>query len=78
MRQMKDSGISWVGKIPETWDVLRNKNTFICSKDYIGEKSSSTQLLSLTTKGIRTINVGETSGKVPDSYDTYQVVKPNT
>ncbi|KWW27204.1 MAG: type I restriction enzyme, S subunit [bacterium P3] len=76
-RQYKESGISWVGKIPESWDVLRNKNTFICGKDLVGEKSSSTQLLSLTTKGIRTIKQGETSGKVPESYDTYQTVNPN-
>ena len=76
-RQYKDSGISWVGNIPDNWNVLRNKNTFICGKDLVGEKSSSTQLLSLTTKGIRAIKQGETSGKVPESYDTYQIVNPN-
>lgn len=76
-RQYKDSGISWVGNIPDNWTVLRNKNTFICGKDLVGEKSSSTQLLSLTTKGIRAIKQGETSGKVPESYDTYQIVNPN-
>lgn len=76
-RQYIDSDISWVGKIPDNWSVLRNKNTFICRKDLVGEKSSSTQLLSLTTKGIRAIKQGETSGKVPDSYDTYQIVNPN-
>ena len=23
MRQMKDSGIEWIGEIPETWNVIR-------------------------------------------------------
>lgn len=73
----KDSKISWVGSIPERWCVQRNKNAFICSKELIGELSSSTQLLSLTTKGIRAIKEGDTSGKVPESYNTYQIVKNN-
>ena len=76
-RDYKDSNINWVGKIPQNWNVLRNKNTFTYGKDYVGGNSSSTQLLSLTTKGIRTIKQSETSGKVPESYDTYQIVRPN-
>ncbi len=28
MRQMKDSGIEWIGKIPENWSVERNKQLF--------------------------------------------------
>jgi type I restriction enzyme S subunit len=26
MRKMKDSGIEWIGKIPDTWNVIRLKN----------------------------------------------------
>lgn len=76
-RQYKESNISWVGLIPTNWCVLRNKNAFVSGKDLVGKSSSTTQLLSLTTKGIKAIKEGETSGKVPESYDTYQVVKPN-
>ena len=28
MREMKDSGISWVGEIPKEWSVWRNKYIF--------------------------------------------------
>ena len=35
------------------------------------------QLLSLTTKGVKKVTIGSTSGKVPDSYDTYQFVHKN-
>ena len=76
-RLFKYSGISWVGSIPKEWNVLRNKNVFICRKDLVGRKSATVQLLSLTTKGIKAIKQGETSGKVPESYDTYQKVEPN-
>lgn len=71
---MKDSGIPWIGMIPSDWNVVRTKNVFACSKSLVGEDWSHTQLLSLTTKGVKEVAIGSTSGKVPDSYETYQVV----
>ena len=47
MRAMKDSGIAWIGEIPEEWKIVRNKNAFVCNKELVGEKSALTQLLSL-------------------------------
>ena len=75
MREMKDSGVKWIGEIPVTWNVYRNKNAFVCSKDLVGGKSSETQLLSLTTKGIKLKNINNAEGKLPESFDTYQYVK---
>ena len=72
---MKNSGVPWIGNIPQNWMVLRTKNVFSVGKDIIGNNSSNAQLLSLTTKGVKQVQIGSTSGKVPDSYDTYQVVK---
>lgn len=76
-REMKDSGINWVGKIPSDWSVQRNKICFDCSKDIIGDKSEETQLLSLTTRGIKEKRPEDSAGKVPETYDTYQVVVPD-
>ena len=76
-REMKDSGIEWINEVPSSWDILRNKNCFECSKEIIGEKSTETQLLSLTTKGIKKKRAEESTGKIPESYDTYQTVYPN-
>jgi type I restriction enzyme S subunit len=73
-REMKHSGVAWIGEIPKHWEVVRNKNAFSNSKTIVGENWNNTQLLSLTTKGIKAIDIGSTSGKVPDSYETYQVV----
>ena len=76
-REMKNSGIPWIGEVPKNWTLLRTKNVFTIGKEIVGKQSSQTQLLSLTTKGIKSIPAGSTSGKVPDSYDTYQIVHKN-
>ncbi len=73
-REMRHSGIEWIGEIPKEWKVVRTKNVFFVGKDLVGSKSSQTQLLSLTTMGIKKVSIGSTSGKVPNSYDTYQLV----
>ena len=45
MAEMKDSGIEWIGKIPEDWKVLKNKYNFELSKEIIGTKWVATKLL---------------------------------
>ncbi len=76
-RAMKDSGIEWIGEIPEGWEISRNKNCFSCGKEIVGQASADTQLLSLTTKGVKKKSETDVAGKVPESYDTYQVVETN-
>lgn len=77
MIEMKDSGISFIGMIPSDWNVTRNKNVFSCTKELVGTASSETQLLSLTTKGIKEKGINNPEGKLPESFDTYQFVKKN-
>lgn len=77
MREMKDSGISFIGYIPANWKITRNKNVFACSKQLVGEDSSDTQLLSLTTKGVKEKDINNPDGKLPASFDTYQYVCKN-
>jgi len=74
---MKNSGVEWIGEIPVEWKVIRNKNAFSCEKILVGKESSKTQLLSLTTKGIRLKDINNAEGKLPESFDTYQFVSPN-
>ena len=74
---MKQSGVEWIGEIPEDWKVYRNKNAFICNKEIVGKNSNSTQLLSLTTGGIKCKDINNAEGKLPESFDTYQYVKKN-
>lgn len=77
MRKMKDSGLAWVGCIPDSWCIQRNKTLFSCSKEIVGATSELETLLSLTTQGIRTKSKDISGGKVPESFDTYQKVQPN-
>ena len=72
---MKNSNIQWIGEIPDNWEVLKNKYNFELSKEIVGVKSTSTQLLSLTKNGIKAITEDQQNGKVPASFNTYQVVK---
>ena len=77
MREMKDSGIEWIGEIPKEWKVVRNKNLFLCNKAIVGKESNKTQLLSLTKNGVKEKSKNDFSGKVPETFDTYQYVKIN-
>ena len=71
---MKDSGIAWVGEIPQHWEIQRNKYIFKIKKDIV-LPTKSYQLLSLTTNGIKEKDEDDTSGKVPENYDGYQIVR---
>lgn len=70
----KDSGVEWLGEIPEGWGLLANKFVFKLKKNLVGKKSSDYVLLSLTLKGIIQ-RVLEDGGKFPAEFDTYQQVK---
>lgn len=75
MREMKDSGIEWVGQIPKDWDVVPHKWVMHKVKK-ICEQYSGEDIISLTMNGVikRDLTAG---GKMPTSFDGYQYVKPN-
>lgn len=75
MREMKDSGIEWVGQIPKDWDVVPQKRVMHKVKK-ICEQYSGEDIISLTMNGVikRDLTAG---GKMPTSFDGYQYVKPN-
>jgi type I restriction enzyme S subunit len=70
----KDSGVEWLGEIPEHWEALANKFIFNLKKNQVGKKSNEYDLLSLTLRGIVIRNL-EDGGKFPAEFDTYQEVK---
>lgn len=75
MREMKDSGIEWIGQIPKDWDVVPHKRVMHKVKK-ICEQYSGEDIISLTMNGVikRDLTAG---GKMPTSFDGYQYVKPN-
>ena len=72
--ELIDSGIDWVGQMPQTWISIPNKYLMYKVKNicpvYDGE-----DILSLTTNGVivRDLDAG---GKMPTSFDGYQRIKP--
>ena len=74
-REMKNSGVEWIGDIPSEWKLEKNKHCFELTKNIVGGNFSSFELLSLTKKGIVIKDVNNSFGKVPESYETYQSVK---
>lgn len=74
-REMKNSGISYFGEIPATWQVVRNGYLF-CNTKTIVLPNKEYQLLSLSTKGVREKDINDTGGKVPENYNGYQIVHP--
>ena len=71
----KDSGVEWLGEIPEEWEALSNKHIFRLKKNLVGKKSNQYDLLSLTLKGIIKRDMENPEGKFPAEFDTYQEVK---
>lgn len=73
---MKNSGIEWIGEIPDSWKLIPNKHLFINHSSKVGDKWKNYKLLSLTTTGVKEKNINSAGGKVPTSYETYQTVTP--
>lgn len=71
----KNSGVDWIGEIPEEWEMLANKFIFSLKKDVVGRRSSEYELLSLTLKGVIKRDMVNPEGKFPAEFDTYQEVK---
>lgn len=74
---MKDSGVEWLGEVPEHWEVVPNKSMMTRCKELVGEKWSTTSLLSLTKKGVILRDIESGDGKYPADFGTYQEVATN-
>lgn len=72
MREMKDSGIEWIGNIPAHWSTMPNKYVMrkikVTNPTYNGEN-----ILSLTVNGVIVRDL-EAGGKMPSSFDGYQIL----
>ncbi|EPM2325925.1 restriction endonuclease subunit S, partial [Campylobacter jejuni] len=71
----KDSGIEWLGEIPQHWEVARCKNFFVLKNTPIGDLWNKTKLLSLTLNGVIERDINNPEGKFPSDFSTYQIVK---
>ena len=73
MIKMKDSGIPWIGQIPEDWKVARVKDfSFLSDKK---NTSKDPIVLSLARDAIKIRDITNNEGQLAKSYDNYCIVK---
>ena len=73
-RVLVDSGVSWLGKIPDSWSTCRVKNKFLFHKIIAKEKNVNYDRIALTLNGVIKRDKNDSSGLQPDNYSGYQVV----
>ena len=71
---MKESGIEWVGLIPDTWSVIPNKYVMHKEKN-LCEKWTGEDVMSLTMNGVIVRDLQNPTGKMPASFDGYQYIE---
>jgi type I restriction enzyme S subunit len=68
----KDSGVEWLGEIPEHWEVKKLKYIFEILKRISGELGY--EVLSITQTGIKIKDVNSGEGQLSMDYSKYQLV----
>jgi len=70
--KMKDSGIEWLGEIPEHWKVKKFKYLFEIKKRISGKLGYD--ILSITQEGIKVKDIKSGKGQLSSDYTKYQHV----
>ena len=73
-RKMKESGVKWIGEIPESWSVKRVKDGFVRKKSEAHQENPV--ILSLARSGVRVRDMSKNEGQIADSYYNYNPVEP--
>jgi type I restriction enzyme S subunit len=72
----KNSGVEWLGEVPEHWNLKRFCYLFAENKKKnIGLKE--TNVLSLSYGNIKEKKINDNKGLLPESFETYQIIEPN-
>lgn len=74
---MKNSGIEWIGEIPNEWNLLRFKDICINRKEIAGANSSDYDRLALTLNGVIRRDKDDSDGLQPKEFDGYQIIYEN-
>lgn len=72
MREMKDSGIKWMGSIPVSWETQRVKHGFYRKK--VEAHQDNPVVLSLARSGVRVRDISNNEGQIAESYYNYNPV----
>lgn len=73
-RAMKDSGVPWIGDLPNEWQISKLKRCVAIRKRIAGETGRT--VLSITQKGIVPKDLTSNEGQIAADYSNYQIVHP--
>lgn len=74
MREMKDSGIAWIGAMPRAWKMNTIAQIFLqvkCKNTELQEKN----LLSLSYGKVKRKSIDTVEGLLPESFDGYNIIE---
>ena len=74
---MKNSGIEWIGEIPDSWKLVRFKDICVNKKEIAGESSENYERLALTLGGVIKRPKYDSDGLQPKEFDGYQIICEN-
>ena len=77
MCEMKDSGIEWIGNIPNGWHIEKGKYCFTSKKEIPGIYSGKYKRLALTLRGVVDRSKDDAEGLQPKDFNTYQLLREN-
>lgn len=72
MREMKDSGVAWIGAVPSDFAISSIGSLFTIKKDIAGREPET--VLSITQAGIKPKDLSSNEGQNASSYAHYQIV----
>ena len=75
MREMKDSGIEWIGVIPQDWEIVRTKSLYCSAKEIAGDRVDDFERLALTLNGVIKRSKEDSVGLQPEKFSGYQILK---
>ena len=72
-REMKNSGVEWIGNIPSEWRIGRVKNAFTRKNEKAHQEPT---ILSLARSGVKIRDLSTGEGQIAESYYNYNPVEP--
>ena len=73
-REMKNSGIPWIGEVPKDWEVRKVKNAFVRQNEKAHQENPI--ILSLARAGVKVRDISTNEGQMAESYYDYNPVEP--
>ena len=72
-----DSGVEWIGNIPNNWKIEKVKYNFKNTKEIVGIRVNNYERLALTLNGVVKRSKEDDNGLQPDNFETYQILRKN-